>query len=75
MKCHAQTTDFFEDVYKRQVITCCCNEDSELIELSNCNVIGFKHEHDAIRDYEVASRVALHMIARIIIDYLVEEHM
>lgn len=56
-----------------KVITCCCNEDSELIGLSNYNVIGFKHEHDAIREYEVASRVALHMIARIIIDYLVEE--
>lgn len=56
-----------------KVITCCCNEDSELIGLSNYNVIGFKHEHDAIREYEVASRVALHMIARIIIDYMVEE--
>lgn len=59
---------------KAKVITCCCNEDSELVGLSNYNIIGYKHGHDAIRDYEVASRVALHMVARIIIDYLVEEH-
>ncbi len=77
---NGKTPDLIESARKAKlrnakVITCCCNEDSELIELSNCNVIGFKHEHDAIRDYEVASRVALHMIARIIIDYLVEEHM
>ena len=58
---------------KARVITCCCNENSELVELSNYNIIGYKHAHDAIRDYEVASRVALHMIARIIVDYLVEE--
>lgn len=58
---------------KVRVITCCCNENSELIELSSYNIVGFKHEHDAFREYEVSSRVSLHMIARIIIDYLVEE--
>lgn len=58
---------------KAKVVTCCCNENSELIQVSNVNLIGFKHRHDAITEYEVASRVSLHMMARIIIDYLVEE--
>lgn len=59
---------------KAKVITCCCNENSELVGLSNINLIGFKHRHDAITDYEVASRVSLHMMSRIMVDYLVEEH-
>lgn len=53
-----------------QIITCCCNEDSELLELSNHFVLGYRHEHSAIREYEVFSRLALNIISRIIIDYI-----
>ncbi len=53
------------------VVTCCCNENAPLIEQSTCSLIGYKHSHVAIKEYEVSSRLPLQMIARIIIDYIV----
>ncbi len=52
------------------VITCCCNKDSELLSLSDNYIVGYKHNHNSISTYEVASRVSLHIISRIIIDYI-----
>lgn len=53
-----------------RVITCCCNEQSKLLSYSDYSLIGFKHAHQAIKEFEVSSRIALHMICRIIIDYI-----
>ena len=52
------------------VINCCCNKYSQLNEFSSINLIGYKHEHNAISKFEVSSRVPLNIIARIIIDYI-----
>lgn len=52
------------------VITCCCNEKSSLLTYSNYSLVGYKHSHQAIKEFEVSSRIALHMICRIIIDYI-----
>ena len=52
------------------VITCCCNEKSELFAYSRFSLVGYKHSHQAIKDFEVSSRIALYMICRIIIDYI-----
>lgn len=54
-----------------KVVTCCCNEYSELVQYSDYFVIGYRHKHTAITDFEVSSRVSLYMISRIITDYLV----
>jgi len=53
-----------------RVITCCCNEKSKLLLYSTYSLIGYKHSHQAIKEFEVSSRIALHMICRIIIDYI-----
>lgn len=55
------------------IISCVCNDNSELVPLSDVNLIGFKHAHVAISRYEVSSRVPLHIIQRIIIDYIANE--
>lgn len=54
-----------------KVVTCCCNKKSDLIDLSNSYIIGYKHNHSSISKYEVSSRIPLYMISRIIIDYMV----
>ena len=56
------------------VITCCCAEDSPLLPYSAKSLIGFKHKHVSIREYEVTSRVALSIMARMIVDYLVQQN-
>lgn len=53
-----------------KVITCCCSENSSLLEHSHYNLIGFKHNHVSIKKFEVSSRVSLFMMSRIIIDYM-----
>ncbi|EOS27205.1 hypothetical protein C806_00172 [Lachnospiraceae bacterium 3-1] len=53
-----------------KVLTCCCNDQSPLLELSACSLVGFRHSHKAIKDFEVSSRVPLQIMARLIIDYL-----
>lgn len=53
-----------------RVIICCCNEKSKLFSYSHYSLIGYKHSHQAIKDFEVSSRIALYMICRIIIDYI-----
>ena len=55
---------------RAKVLTCCCNDQSPLLELSACSLVGFRHSHKAIKDFEVSSRVPLQIMARLIIDYL-----
>ena len=56
-----------------KVISCYCNGESKLSELSDYSLIGFQHPHVAISTYEVSSRVSLSMVARIIIDYIASD--
>lgn len=56
-----------------KVITCCCSDLSPLLAYSTHYLIGYKHEHIAIREFEVTSRLPLFIISRIIIDYLVQQ--
>ncbi len=51
-----------------KVLTCCCNAQSPLLELSACSLVGYHHK--AIKEFEVSSRVPLQIMARLIIDYL-----
>ena len=53
-----------------KVITCCCNDQSPLLELSAHSLVGFRHSHKAIKEFEVASRLPLQMMSRIIVDYM-----
>lgn len=56
-----------------KVITCCCSDRSPLLAYSAHYLIGYKHAHIAIKEFEVTSRLPLFIISRIIIDYLVEQ--
>lgn len=53
-----------------KVITCCCSENSPLLELSDRSIVGYRDANDSIKEYEVASRLSLQIIARIVIDYI-----
>lgn len=55
------------------VIVSCCDSQSILLELSTINLLGYKHDHESITQFEVNSRLSLQVISRIIIDYLVYE--
>lgn len=54
-----------------KLVSCCCNEYSDLATTSDYFVEGYRHHHTAFTDFEVASRVSLYMISRILTDYLV----
>lgn len=54
-----------------QIVTCCCSDTSPLLKYSNVSLVGMRHKHVAIQDYEVSSRLPLQMMSRIIIDALV----
>ncbi len=56
-----------------KVITICCSDKSPLLQYSSKYLIGYKHEKIAIKEFEVTSRLPLFIIARILIDYLVEQ--
>ncbi len=51
-----------------KVITCCCSENSPLLELSDYSIVGYRDVNDSIKEYEVASRLSLQIVARIVID-------
>ena len=42
------------------------------IQYSKYVMIGYKHSHIAIRNFEVTSRLPLYIMCRILIDFLVE---
>lgn len=54
------------------VISLCCSSSSELLEYSKYTLLGYKHSHIAIRNFEVTSRLPLYIMCRILIDFLVE---
>lgn len=56
------------------IITCCCSDRSPLLEYSTYYILGYKHTHISIKEFEVTSRLPLYIISRIIIDYLVTTH-
>lgn len=56
------------------IITCCCSDRSPLLEYSAYYILGYKHTHTSIKEFEVTSRLPLYIISRIIIDYLVTTH-
>lgn len=53
------------------IISCCCEKQSTLKDLSDISIIGEKHKDVSIKDYEVTSRIPLNVISRVIIDYLI----
>ncbi len=53
------------------LVSCSCSANTPLNELATVALVGVKHRHIAITDYEVSSRLPLQMISRIITDYLV----
>lgn len=60
-------------INQNKIISCTCNPNSPLISLSHYHFIGYKDSNVAIKTYEVASRLPLQIMARIIIDYLVND--
>lgn len=55
-----------------KVISLCCANSSKLFEYSTYTWVGYKHSHRAIREYDVASRIPLNIMCRIIVDFLVD---
>lgn len=54
-----------------KIITCCCDVSSPLIPLSDHVVVGHRERRQEIAGYEVDSRLPLHLLSRIVVDYLV----
>lgn len=61
------------DMAGAKVITCCCSDKTKLLEYSAHYLVGYKHNHTSIKEFEVTSRLPLYMMSRILIDYLVEQ--
>ncbi|WP_455542740.1 MurR/RpiR family transcriptional regulator [Intestinibacter sp.] len=55
------------------VVTCCCNSSSSLLQYSELSLIGHKHSHSSIKEFEVSSRLPIYIISRIIVDYMVSQ--
>ena len=55
------------------IVTICCNPESELIPLSDVALIGYSDPVSAIAQYEVRSRLPLHVLSRMITEYLAAE--
>ena len=54
-----------------KVITCCCNAASPLLPLSDHTIVGYREHHSELDGYEVDSRLPLHVLSRVLIEYLV----
>ncbi|MBP3435980.1 MAG: MurR/RpiR family transcriptional regulator [Clostridia bacterium] len=54
-----------------KVITCCCDAGSPLLQMSDHVIVGHREHHSEIVGYEVDSRLPLHVISRILVEYLV----
>ena len=52
------------------IVTICCNGESPLIPMSDIAFIGYSDPVSAIMQYEVRSRLPLHVLSRIITEYL-----
>ncbi len=53
------------------VVICCCEEKTPMNDFARCKLIGYQHFDHTIKDYEVASRLPLQIIGRLITDYMV----
>lgn len=54
-----------------KIVTCCCDGASPLITLSDHAVVGHREQRQDIAGYEVDSRLPLHLLSRIVVDYLI----
>ena len=54
-----------------KVITCCCDAGSPLLQMSDHVIVGHREHHSDVVGYEVDSRLPLHVISRILVQYLV----
>lgn len=55
------------------VITCCCISGTSLEQYSDLSVFGGKGNNSVIEEFDIVSRLPLHIISRTLIDYLVLE--
>ncbi len=55
---------------KAKIGVFCCNENSQLMKFADHSLLGFSDDHTGIGDYEVRSRLPLHVLSRIITEYL-----
>lgn len=55
------------------VCVCCCNDAAPVLQYAKYRLVGMQHKHIAIKEYEVTSRVSLSIMARMIVDYLVQQ--
>ena len=53
-----------------KIVSICSREDTKLVNFSDYFLLGYTQKNKSIVKYEVASRISLSIIARIIIDYL-----
>ncbi len=53
------------------IVLCCCDENTPMSEFAHCKLTGYQQSDHSIKDYEVASRLSLQIISRLITDYLV----
>jgi DNA-binding MurR/RpiR family transcriptional regulator len=53
------------------VIACSCNGESDLGKHADVHIVGYKHSHVSFHSYEVTTRLPLLIIARVIIDQMV----
>ncbi|WP_196604082.1 MurR/RpiR family transcriptional regulator [Pectinatus haikarae] len=59
---------------KAKLIVISCASDSPLLQYASHYLLGYYHKKIAIKEFDVTSRIPLSMIARIIVDYLVEKN-
>lgn len=54
-----------------KVVACCCDAAAPLVEMADHAVVGCRQPQRDIDGYEVDSRLSLHLLSRILVDYLV----
>lgn len=53
-----------------KVVTCCCDAASPLLQLSDHVIVGHREHHSESAGYDMDSRLPLHVISRIVVEYL-----
>ncbi len=54
-----------------KVIVFTCNPQSKMLEYSDHNLVGYRHKHVSLIEFEVASRLGLSVLSRVVLDYLI----
>ena len=57
-----------------KVITCSCIENTKLKDYSDVYLGARQESQSVLKEYNMMSNLPLHLISRIIIDYLVQEN-